>query len=132
MWRASKQRALGVVDTLHSPAQHQQFLDQHLAKHCRVTLAIDKQNDEVVGLIAYDSMWVHQLYIHVDYQHQGIGSRLLDLAKQHSDGSLQLHTFECNQGAQRFYEKHGFVLLEQGSCDNEEQLPARLYLWLKR
>jgi len=45
---------------------------------------------------------------------QGIGSALIDLAKQHSKGRMQLHTFGKNHNARRFYKKHGFTEMECG------------------
>jgi ribosomal protein S18 acetylase RimI-like enzyme len=55
-----------------------------------------------------------QLYVHVDYQRRGIGTHLLNLAKELSPGKLRLSAFEVNDGAQRFYEKHGFKIINRG------------------
>mgnify|MGYP001823311235 CR=1 FL=1 len=55
-----------------------------------------------------------QLYVHVDYQGMGVGTRLLNLAKRLSPGRLQCYTFAVNMPAQQFYEKHGFVIIARG------------------
>jgi ribosomal protein S18 acetylase RimI-like enzyme len=39
---------------------------------------------------------------------------LLDLAKTGSGGRLWLYTFVTNTRAQRFYERHGFDVVERG------------------
>jgi ribosomal protein S18 acetylase RimI-like enzyme len=57
---------------------------------------------------------VVQLYVDVDHLGQGIGTQLLALAKANSGGRLWLYTFVTNQSAQRFYERHGFSVVERG------------------
>ena len=52
--------------------------------------------------------------VRVEYIGQGIGSRLLDLAKHDSGGGLWLYTFARNTNARRFYERHGFVAVAHG------------------
>lgn len=126
MWRDSKAQALGIEEQ-HSFANHVEFLTKSLINDNSIFLAVD-DTDQVAGFIATDGEFVNQLYIHPDYQRQGIGSRLLALAKDRSSGKLSLYTFEINPGAQRFYEKHGFRIIGRGS-DNEEQLPDILYRW---
>ena len=129
MWRDSKERAIGVKER-YSFEDHLEFLTEILVKDNAVYLALIQNNDKVVGLMATDNEFVNQLYIHNDYQRIGIGSRLLALAKANSCGNLRLFTFEVNRGAQAFYEKHGFRIIEHGS-DNEEGLPDILYEWNK-
>ena len=129
MWRDSKQRAIGIPEN-HSFNEQLLFLTESLVSNNSVYLSIDRDKGLPVGLLATDGDFLNQLYVHVDYQRKGIGSSLLDLAKQKSNGRLRLYTFECNRGAQRFYEKHGFQLLGGGS-DNEEGLPDLLFEWRK-
>ena len=127
MWRASKYRALGVVEA-HSIEQHLYFLNEILIKDHRVYLALKRDSDQVIGLMATDGRTINQLYIHIDCQGMGIGSALLQLAKEKSAGKLRLRTFEINRPARQFYEKHGFRIIGQGN-DNEENLPDLLYQW---
>ena len=125
MWRASKKAVLG-IDELHNFEDHLHYLSAVLTRANRIYLAmLDKV---VVGLMATDGTWINQLYIHIDYQGKGIGSRMVSLAKQLSSGSLSLHTFEVNLKARRFYEKHGFSMVGRGR-DNEENLPDVLLTW---
>ena len=125
MWRDSKEKALGIKET-HTFGDHLYFLNEILSKQNVVYLAILDGSDKVAGLMATDGEFINQLYIHNDYQRLGIGSKLIQLAKEISVGKLQLFTFEANSGAQAFYEKHGFTIIGRGS-DNEENLPDILY-----
>jgi ribosomal protein S18 acetylase RimI-like enzyme len=129
MWRASKENALGRVEN-HSFDDHLYYLNEVLAKDNTIYLAVFEDNETVAGLMATDGVFLNQLYIHTECQREGVGSRLLDLAKTLSSGKLQLYTFEMNSGAQNFFEKHGFKMAGRGS-DNEEQLPDILYEWCK-
>ena len=43
---------------------------------------------------------------------------------------LSLYTFQVNDGARRFYERHGFVVAALGDgSDNEEGQPDIRYEW---
>jgi GNAT superfamily N-acetyltransferase len=84
----------------------------------------------IVGLMFLKTGWVDQLYVAPDRLGEGIGRRLLDLAKEGSGGELQLWTFQVNARARRFYERNGFeaVELTDGST-NEEHEPDVRYSW---
>lgn len=126
MWRDSKERAIGQKEG-HSFDNQVHFLNHILAEQCQIEIAL--LDDKVVGMIAYNMTEISQLYIHNDYQGIGIGKRLLDRAKEQSEGRLALYTFEVNKKAQRFYEKHGFKIIGRG-YENEENLPDLRYEWI--
>jgi GNAT superfamily N-acetyltransferase len=45
-------------------------------------------------------------------------------------GGLRLWTFQKNEGARRFYERHGFDVVEMtDGAGNEEHEPDVLYAW---
>ena len=111
LWRASFER--GVGHPVPSPvADHRKFFDEHTLAETRVHLAL--RDGMLVGFGAFAPDSVVQLYVHVDHLGQGIGTRLLDLAKADSGGRLWLHAFVTNKNAQRFYERHGFAVVERG------------------
>jgi ribosomal protein S18 acetylase RimI-like enzyme len=89
---------------------------------------LEKGGGKVVGFLAATAEKISQLYVHVAYQNKGIGSMLVNLAKQNSNGSLRLFTFERNKNAQRFYEKHGFKLVARG-FEKSWQLEDIEYQW---
>ena len=128
MWRNSKEQALG-VKVQHSFENHLNYLQEQLVQENQVFLALDTLLNKVVGLLAVDREWVNQLYIHIDYQRQGIGTRLLHLAKELSPDRLKLFTLDVNTNAQKFYEKHGFRIIGRGIAE-QEQLPDIEYEWV--
>lgn len=111
MWRASFEHGVGVTDP-HPLAEQAVFFEQKVLPEHTVQLA---WRDEVlVGFVASNAASVSQLYVRVDCIGQGIGLRLLQLAKDASAGSLWLYTFARNARARRFYARHGFVDVAHG------------------
>lgn len=113
MWRDSFEQAVGVIDH-HSLEDQLRALEEKILPENRVRVVIEEHTGKVIGFLASNSQTISQLYIHVDYKNQGIGSRLVNIAKDDSNGSLRLFTFECNKRAQRFYERHGFRVVGRG------------------
>jgi ribosomal protein S18 acetylase RimI-like enzyme len=126
MWRASMERALGITDP-HSWDEQLDYL-RHIVQTNRVYLALDATTDQVVGMMAIGGTELDQLYIHVEYQGRGIGTRLLNLAKAVSPGTLQLYTFAVNTHAQAFYERHGFRIIRRG-VERESGMADIRYEW---
>lgn len=127
MWRESFERAVGVSDPNPLKEQKQYFLEKILPKN-EVLVAIDDR--QVAGFIAASSESIAQLYIHTDYQHRGIGSRLLQWAKEQSCGRLWLYTFEKNYQARQFYENRGFSIIARG-FEQTWQLEDIKYEWIR-
>jgi ribosomal protein S18 acetylase RimI-like enzyme len=128
MWRASMEDALGVKDS-HSWEEQLNYL-KAIVQENLVYLGIEEHTDKVVGMMAVGGSELDQLYIHVDYQGRGIGTQLLNLAKELSPGKLQLYTFAINKKAQLFYEKHGFAIIDRGVESNSGMADIR-YEWVK-
>lgn len=121
--------AMPHMPTLHTPEEDLNFYTTGVLTSDQIWVA--ELADFVAGFIAFRTGWVEHLYIHPDCQRRGIGSNLLALAMASSD-SLHAWTFQCNQGARSFYEKHGFhVERETDGAGNEEKQPDVLYVWKK-
>lgn len=125
MWRESFEAALSIEDP-HPLSEQRQYFEHQVVPQHELRLAVN--NQRLLGFIAASPTVVSQLYVRVGYQRMGIGSQLLDWAKQQSAGSLSLYTFECNQAARRFYAQHGFVMMERG-FESFWQLPDLKFLW---
>jgi ribosomal protein S18 acetylase RimI-like enzyme len=111
LWREAFEFGVGVTDPHPLAEQRDYFLAEVLPGH-RVTLALLPSG--LAGFVAASAESVAQLHVRVGLHRQGIGSRLLDLAKARSAGNLWLYAFARNVRACRFYEKHGFVAVERG------------------
>ncbi|HJX90098.1 MAG TPA: GNAT family N-acetyltransferase [Pyrinomonadaceae bacterium] len=127
MWRESFEHAVGIRDP-HTFEDHLRFVEQELVRSNSVVIALQKGAGKVVGFLAATTDTISQLYVHVDHQNKGIGSMLVNLAKQNSTGRLRLFTFERNKNAQRFYEKHGFKIVARG-FEKSWQLEDIEYQW---
>ena len=125
MWRTSFEAALGVTDP-HPLAEQRACLMNVVVPVHRVIVALDGQR--IVAFIAASDDRVDQLYVHPDCQRRGIGSRLLQWAKDHSTGRLSLFAFERNHLARRFYETRGFRAVGRG-FEEHWQLPDVRYEW---
>ena len=111
---------------LHTPEEDRIFFRERVFANCEVWGAID---DGVIGFIAFRNGWIDQLYVLPHRQKSGVGQVLLQVAKAAST-SLRLWTFARNEAARRFYEKHGFVAVEEtDGSRNEEREPDVLYQW---
>ncbi len=83
----------------------------------------------IVALLVLDEEHLDQLYVDPGWTGRRIGTRLLALAKARRPEGIDLWTFQSNEGAQRFYRRHGFTVAGTTSGDNEEGEPAVRYVW---
>ena len=108
-------------------------IDEHRAWFARVL--VDKEvwvwdEDGVRGFSALGNGQLMYLYLDVGWTGRGIGSTLLDHAKERMPGGFSLWTFQANEGARRFYERHGLRPAELGAgSGNEEGMPDVRYEW---
>jgi ribosomal protein S18 acetylase RimI-like enzyme len=73
---------------------------------------------------------LEKLYVDPDSQNRGIGTALLDQAKTLRPEGFVLWVFQRNEGARRFYERHGFRLVKlTDGAENMEREPDALYAW---
>ena len=83
-----------------------------------------------VGFIAIGDRSVDQLYVSPGRTGRGVGSRFVRLAQARRPAGLELWTFQVNDGARRFYERHGFRAVElTDGAGNEERQPDVRYVW---
>ena len=129
LWLRARKRALGIPPPVHDDDDVCNWFATHVITDTELWLAVDGTGTPV-GILVLDGEWVDQLYVEPTMTGQGIGARLLTLAKRHRPEGLRLWTFASNVGAQRFYESHGFVEIERtDGRDNEERAPDILYTW---
>ena len=85
----------------------------------------------IVAVMVLRGDSLDQLYVLPEHQRRGVGARLLAHAKT-LHRVIRLYTFQANQPARDFYEKHGFKAIAFGDgSGNEEGAPDVLYEWRK-
>jgi GNAT superfamily N-acetyltransferase len=91
---------------------------------------VAEANGEIGGFIAMHADVVEHLYVRPDLLRRGIGSALLEQAKQRLPSGFRLWVFQENVPARRFYEGHGLRVIEEtDGSRNEERTPDSLYEW---
>jgi len=91
---------------------------------------VAETNGEISGFLAVYGDMVEHLYVRPDLLRRGIGSALLQRAKERLPSGFRLWVFEQNVPARRFYERHGLRLVEEtDGSRNEERTPDALYEW---
>ncbi|TMH63684.1 MAG: GNAT family N-acetyltransferase [Betaproteobacteria bacterium] len=97
----------------------------------RRSIRIAELEGTIVGFAARDGAWLEHLYVKVGFTGRGIGSELLNIVIGEAKPVtpvLRLYAFQCNAGARRFYERHGFVAVAFGDgTGNEEGEPDVRY-----
>jgi ribosomal protein S18 acetylase RimI-like enzyme len=91
---------------------------------------VAEETGRVLGFLGLDAGFVSHLYVDPEAQNRGVGRALLDCAKRLRPDGLELWVFQRNEGARRFYERHGFSLVRlTDGTGNMEREPDALYEW---
>jgi putative acetyltransferase len=123
--RAAFDERLPWLAGLHTPEEDAWFWREHMFRDCQVWGAWD--DEALVGVVAFRDGWIDQLYVLPRRQGGGFGRALLEVAIK-GQTSVRLWTFQKNAGARRFYERNGFVIVEEtDGARNEEREPDVLY-----
>jgi len=83
----------------------------------------------IVGILAINGSEIDRMYVRPDAQRCGIGTALLQKARELSPSGLELFTHEENRAARAFYEKYGFRPVRFGISPPPESEPDILYQW---
>ena len=117
---------LDFLPVLHTLDEHRYWFAKQLTEH----EAWVWDEDGVRGFSVLTETELLYLYLDAGWTGRGIGSALLDHAKQLRPGGFTLWTFQQNEGARRFYERHGLTAIEFGDgSGNEEKTPDVRYEW---
>lgn len=130
VYLSSRKDLVSFAPLIHSDESILSWIRNELLLKEHVIVA--EVNGIIIGMMSLtndqDIRWINQFYIHPDAVNQGVGSLMIEEAKSILESPIQLHTFQENFGARRFYERHGFkaIAFDDGS-GNEENCPAVLY-----
>jgi ribosomal protein S18 acetylase RimI-like enzyme len=129
LWRISREKSLPEFQLMkgHFFYEDQAYFQNHIVKQNEVWVV--EAEKRPVAFMAMHQDFIDQLYIHPDYWRQGIGSSLLQLARERSPEHLWLYTHQVNANARAFYEKHGFVAEKFGMSPPPESEPDVEYHW---
>jgi GNAT superfamily N-acetyltransferase len=124
--REAALRAGSIPAGVHDDDDVRGYFASRIVADCELWVA--EQDGALAGILVLDGEEVDQLYVDPDLTGRGIGGELLAVAKRERPHGLRLWTFQSNAGAQRFYERHGFVAVRRtDGRDNEERAPDVLY-----
>ena len=128
----SRKELVACAPLVHSDEAVREWIRRHLIPSGRTTVAV--VDAQVVGFLAVskgaDCSWIDHLYLLPTRVGRGIGTQLLELARNELPPPIRLYTFQANQQARRFYERHGFQAVAFGDgSGNEEKCPDILYEW---
>ena len=116
------------IPRLHTPEEDLAFIAGLVADH-EVWVAEDDDTG-VLGFVVLATDQLLQIHVSPDEQNEGVGGRLLAQAKERRPEGFTLWVFQKNEGARRFYERHGLELVRvTDGKGNEENEPDAQYQW---
>jgi ribosomal protein S18 acetylase RimI-like enzyme len=116
------------LPSIHTDEETFSFIANIVLRDQDVLVA--ETNGEIGGFLAMQADMVEHLYVRPDLLRRGIGSALLQRAKERLPSGFGLWVFQQNVPARRFYERHGLRLVrETDGSRNEERTPDALYEW---
>jgi GNAT superfamily N-acetyltransferase len=126
MLRASYD-SMAYVPSLHTPVEDRAYIGGFVAGE-EVWLMED--GGCIVGFAALSKDELLQIHVAGEWQNRGIGTALFRHATERRPHGFTLWTFQKNEGARRFYERHGCrVRRFTDGAHNEEREPDVQYEW---
>jgi GNAT superfamily N-acetyltransferase len=135
VYLASRHELVAFAPLAHTDDEVRGWIRDYLIPTGGVTVAL--WEGKAVGMMALSREaevgWIDHLYLLPSAVGHGIGARFVERAKTEIGPPIRLYTFQANEGARRFYERHGFQAIELGDgTGNEEGVPDVLYEWTGR
>ena len=125
LWLRARTAAVTAIPApVHSETEIRSWFVTHVARDLELWVA-EATGGGLLGILVLDEDCIDQLYVDPATTEQGIGSRLLSLAKAERPGGLRLWAFVANTRAQRFYERHGSARV---AADVGVERPLRVVL----
>ncbi|MBY0400725.1 GNAT family N-acetyltransferase [Myxococcota bacterium] len=132
VWRRSRIDAVPALEARlgHSLHDDRQYFLGSVVPDYEVWVA--ETDGLVVGMLAIRGDDLDKLYVDPDHQRRGIGTLLLERAKNLSPSGLTLFTHQVNSKARSFYEANGFEAIRFGISPPPENEPDVQYRWMPR
>ncbi|MFI5730839.1 GNAT family N-acetyltransferase [Kribbella sp. NPDC051587] len=127
-WRSRHAPGAQLPLAIHTAEQVATWFADVLLPDAQTWVVLD--DGRIVAVLTLDGDDLDQLYVDPDLAGRGIGSTLVDLAKDLRPGGLALWTFQSNLRAQAFYRSHGFTEVRRtDGAANEERAPDVRMVW---
>jgi GNAT superfamily N-acetyltransferase len=127
-WRSRHAEPALLPPAIHTPQQVSTWFAEVLLPDAQTWVGLD--DGRIVAVLTLDGDDLDQLYVDPDAAGQGVGSTLVELAKDLRPGGLALWTFQTNTRAQSFYARHGFTEVRRtDGAANEERAPDIRMTW---
>ena len=121
-WAASN-REIPLVHNVEERADYGCWLLEH------TSVTMIHNSSGVVGFLALEKHIIQGLYIKKDFQRFGFGQAAIKFAQKQFK-ELRLWVFQSNIGAQKFYQRLGFQVVEKSDGeDNDYRIPDIFYCW---
>ena len=132
VYLTSRKELVAFAPLVHNDESIHQWIREVLLPTHQVMVA--EENGTIIGMMALSKEEgigrIKQLYLLPTAVGHGVGTLMIIAAKSILGSPIQLYTFQENMGARRFYERHGFQVIElDDGSGNEENCPAILYEW---
>ena len=95
----------------------------------RCELWVAERHGQLLGFLALRESYIDRMYVKLSAQGCGVGTALLEKARELSPAGLELHTHQANHRARDFYEKRGFRSIRFGVSPAPENEPDVEYWW---
>lgn len=112
----------------HTLAEARDFFKNKVLPACQVLVAAHAA--QLAGMLALQAPWIRHLAVFPEHQRKGVGTALLLQARELSPRELRLFTFQRNEAARAFYDKHGFTVVALGVSPAPELEPDVEYRWV--
>lgn len=127
VFRAARKAHLQFLLDLHNEAEDREYFARVILPQNQVWAA--EIAGRAAGFIAFAAGWVNHLYVAPQFHRRGVGTQLLNLAKE-SNPTLDLWVFEVNRPAIDFYARRGFDHVERtDGANNEARQPDVRMRW---
>jgi ribosomal protein S18 acetylase RimI-like enzyme len=126
MLRASYD-AMPYLPRLYTPEEDAAYVGRMVADH---EAWVAEASGRVVGFAALDDVALLQIHVDAEWQNRGVGTALFRRATERRPRGFVLWTFQKNEGARRFYERHGCRVAQlTDGARNDEREPDVQYEW---
>ncbi len=118
---------LAFLPVLHTVEEHRNWFTTVME---RDELWVYEEDEALVGFMMLGEEVLEYIFLEPRVFRRGIGTALLELAKERRPAGFTLWTFQQNERARAFYERHGLEAIRFTDGEgNEERTPDVQYAW---